>query len=99
MIEKLQENSVKIHECDKEYDLYIVILYMLCGYVIDASSENDGAYKYTTESKCFAVKAKDYSYEMSDILLLYASASCFRFYIFAKSVCSAFIYTSQYASM
>lgn len=62
----------------KESDLYIVIL--LCG-VIDASSENDNAYKYTTESKCFVVvKAKDYSYEMSDILSLYAFASCFRFY-------------------
>lgn len=51
---------------------------------VDASSENDGAYKYT--SKCFVVKAKDYSYEMSDILSLYAFASCFHFS--AKSVCS-----------
>lgn len=65
----------------KECDLYIVILYTLRGYVIDASSENDGAYKYTTESKCFVVRAKDYSYEMSDILSLYAFASCFRFYL------------------
>jgi len=79
---------VKIYD-GKEYDLYIVILYTLCGCVIDASFKNDGAYKYTTGSKCFVVKAKDYSYKMSDILSPYVFASTF-----TKSVCSAFIYMS-----